>query len=269
MGKFTNNVLAGESIHAETDGLLFSSPTIYARNNPVNGKGAAIAALVNGKGAGIWAVSENGKGIHAETHNPDDLPAIEAVNKNNDGKGSAIYANAENNGIGIHSTSKNREAIYAETKSNGGHPAIYANNRGEGNGSAITAHCFNQSENGTGGNGIEAQSGRGIGLKAVSFGVSLPAIHATNMNRKYKKRNELDKASAIYAENLGTAPTIYAKSALGKTAGFFEGDVEITKILYVKGIDVIDIIEKYEKRITALEKMYEDHKAGIDALPKV
>lgn len=266
--KITNIVTAGESIHAETNDTR-NSPAIYARNN--NGAGAAISALAKGTGAGLWAVSENGEGVHAETNNGSKLPALSALTTKGDG--AAVYAVAKNNGIGVHSISKKREAIVAETSSKEGHAAIAAyNNTSEIGGAAIYASCDGS---GTGvnvstkfGPGVNIVSKFGFGLVVENNTYKSAAIFALNTNTVPSRRSTPDNGSAIYAENLGTAPTIYAKSAQGKTAGYFEGDVEITGKLKINGADLMDVIARYELRIAKLEKMYVDHKSGIDALPR-
>jgi hypothetical protein len=271
------DVQRGDAISAKTsDGGTAS--TIYALNDKPNGKGAAIKAQVNGTGPGVWAVSEKGEGVHAETHNGNQLAALTALTTK--GSGAAIYATAENNGIGIHVKAANREALVAETNSESidGNAAIAAyNNNSAGKGPAIFARS-----NGNG-NGIDVVSPKGVGIYTASkYNTGLaaqtetakyPAISAINLNKTYRNSTILDNGSALYALNRGTAPTIHAISEQGKIAGYFEGNVEITKKLTAKELivgtkDLMDIIDNYEKRIAALEKMYKDHKSGIDALPR-
>jgi hypothetical protein len=216
-----------EGVHGETNSTT-AGGVAGVQLNP-NGTGAGVFGQNDGKGHGVFGTSANWEGVHGDT-NSTTAAGVVGVQLNPNGTGAGVFGGNDGKGHGVFGTSANWEGVHGETNSTtaGGVAGIQLN------------------PNGTGA-GVYGES-RGKGPAGFFKGdvMVFGTVNADNPNGRALQGNSqtqdaIQGTSAapthagVSAVNTGDGFGLWAKA---KTAGHFEGDVQVTGTITVDG-DVV------------------------------
>jgi len=181
-------------------------------------------------GSGVVGVSQTWMGVYGES-------------KSTTG-GAGVMGEHKGVGSGVVGVSQTWMGVYGESKSTTGGAGVMGEHKGVGSGvvgvSQTRMGIYGESKSTTGGAGVMGEhKGAGLGVKAVSKdGVGLAAYSTTNEAIHAETHSEIAAIAAYNLNNDGKGFAIYGKKVGNGFAGFFEGNVWVSKKLTV-GDDIV------------------------------